>query len=442
MASSDSAPARVTDMFKRLLLTSMLLPGAASGNELASRLDAEATALATSVVGWRRDLHQHPELGNREFRTAEKVAAHLRSLGLEVETGVAHTGVVALLEGGRPGPRLALRADMDALPVTEQVDLPFKSTATTQYRGETVGVMHACGHDAHTAILMGAAAALARHRAELPGSVLFIFQPAEEGAPDGEKGGAALMLEEGVFARYKPEAIVGLHVFSTLRAGQVGVRGGPTMAESDRFRIVLRGVQTHGAKPWAGIDPVVVGAQLVMNLQTVVSRRINTVESPAVLTVGAFRAGNRHNIIPQEAELLGTVRSFDDETREAIFADIRRITEHTAAAAGATAEVAIERQTNVNRNDEALEKRLRPALVRAVGEDNTKLMPLQTVAEDFGYFAAEVPGFFFFVGSTPPDQDPRKAPANHSPLYFVDERALDAGLRSMLSVTARFLSGE
>jgi amidohydrolase len=354
---------------------------------------------------------------------------------------VAHTGVVALLRGGKPGPRLALRADMDGLPVTEQVDVPFKSTATTTFRGETVGVMHACGHDAHTAILMGAAAALAAERENLPGSVLFIFQPAEEGAPDGEKGGAALMLEEGVFKRHQPEAIIGLHVFSTLRAGEVGVRGGPTMAESDRFRIVLRGVQTHGAKPWAGIDPVVAGAQLVMNLQTIVSRRVNSVESPAVVTVGSFRAGNRHNIIPQEAELLGTVRSFDDETREAIFADIRRIAEHTAAAAGATAAVELERQTNVNRNDEALTRRLQPALVRAAGEANTKLMPLQTVAEDFGYFAAEVPGFFFFVGSTPADSDPRKAPANHSPLYFVDEQALETGLRGMLSATAEFLAG-
>jgi amidohydrolase len=429
---------------RRILLSLLLLSPSLVANAddaLFARLDAQAGALKPRVVEWRRDLHQHPELGNREFRTAERVAEHLRSLGLKVETGVAHTGVVALLEGGKPGPRLALRADMDGLPVTEQVDLPFKSTATTTFRGETVGVMHACGHDAHTAILMGAAAALAAERESLPGSVLFIFQPAEEGAPDGEKGGAALMLEEGLFKRYQPQAIIGLHVFSTLRAGEVGVRGGPTMAESDRFRIVLRGVQTHGAKPWAGIDPVVAGAQLVMNLQTIVSRRVNSVESPAVVTVGAFRAGNRHNIIPQEAELLGTVRSFDDETREAIFADIRRITEHTAAAAGATAEVQLERQTNVNRNDEALTRRLQPALVRAVGEANTKLMPLQTVAEDFGYFAAEVPGFFFFVGSTPVDQDPRKAPANHSPLYFVDEKALETGLRGMLSATAAFLAG-
>jgi amidohydrolase len=408
---------------------------------LAQRLDAEAAALRGQVVEWRRDLHQHPELGNREFRTAEKVAAHLKALGLEVETGVAHTGVVALLEGGKPGPRLALRADMDGLPVTEQLDLPFKSTATTQFRGETVGVMHACGHDAHVAILMGAAQALMKVRAELPGSILFIFQPAEEGPPEGEEGGAALVLEEGVFERYKPDAIVGLHVFSTLRAGEVGVRGGPTMAESNRFRIVLRGVQTHGAKPWTGIDPIVAGAQLVMNLQTIVSRRVNTVESPAVLTVGAFRGGNRHNIIPQDIELLGTVRSFEDETREAIFEDIRRISEHTAAAAGASAEVVLERQTNVTRNDEALTRRLQPALAAVVGADKAKLMPLQTVAEDFGYFAAEVPGFFFFVGSTPADQDPRKAPANHSPLFYVDEAALDVGLRSMLRVTAEFLGG-
>lgn len=422
-----------------LLLLSVSAVHAEAG--LAGRLDAQAAALRERVVEWRRDLHQNPELGNREFRTAEKVATHLKALGLKVETGVAHTGVVALLEGGKPGPRLALRADMDGLPVTEQLDLLFKSTATTQFRGETVGVMHACGHDAHVAILMGAAEALVKVRNELPGSIVFIFQPAEEGAPDGEEGGSALMLKEGLFERYKPDAIVGLHVFSTLRAGEVGVRCGPTMAESDRFRIVLRGVQTHGAKPWAGIDPIVAGAQLVMNLQTIVSRRINTVESPAVLTVGAFRGGNRHNIIPQEVELLGTVRSFDDDTREAIFADIRRISEHTALAAGASAEVVLERQTNVTRNDEALTRRLKPALAAVVGADKAKLMPLQTVAEDFGYFAAEVPGFFFFVGSTPADQDPRTAPANHSPLYYVDEAALDTGLRSMLRVSAEFLGG-
>jgi amidohydrolase len=425
-----------------ILLVLLCCGNALADDRLDARLDAQATALQAQVVAWRRDLHQHPELGNREFRTSELVAARLKALGMQVETGVAHTGVVALLEGARPGPRLALRADMDALPVTEQGDLPFKSTASTEFRGEKVGVMHACGHDAHTAILLGAATALAAVRADLPGSVLFIFQPAEEGAPDGERGGAALMLEEGVFARYKPDAIVGLHVFSTLHAGEVGVRGGPTMAESDRFRILLHGVQTHGAKPWAGIDPVVTGAQLVLNLQTIVSRRVNTVESPAVVTVGAFRGGNRHNIIPQEVELLGTVRSFDDDTREAIFADIRRITEHTAAAAGATAEVTIERQTNVNRNDEALTRRLQPALAAVVGVDKAKLMPLQTVAEDFGYFAAEVPGFFFFVGSTPADQDPRKAPANHSPLYFVDEGALDTGLRSILRVSAEFLGAQ
>jgi amidohydrolase len=425
-----------------LLFALALAPAASAADPaLLGALDAQARALQPAVVAWRRDLHQHPELGNREFRTAAKVAEHLRGLGLEVETGVAHTGVVAVLRGGRPGPRLALRADMDALPVTEEVDLPFRSLAKAEYRGEQVGVMHACGHDAHTAILMGAASALAAVREQLPGEIVFIFQPAEEGPPDGEEGGAALMLKEGVFRRHQPEAIIGLHVFSTLRAGEVGVRGGPTMAESGRFRIVLRGRQTHGAKPWAGVDPVVAGAQLVVNLQTVVSRRINTVESPAVVTVGAFRAGNRHNIIPQEAELLGTLRTFDEDTRQAVLTEIQRIVEHTALAAGATAEVTFERQTNVNRNDEALTRRLQPALARAVGERNTKLMPLQTVAEDFGYFAAEVPGFFFFVGSTPADQDPRKAPANHSPLYFVDEQALDTGLRAMLHASAEFLAG-
>ncbi len=400
------------------------------------------SALRERVVAWRRDLHQNPELGNREFRTAKLVADHLRALGLEVETGVAKTGVVALIEGGRPGPRLALRADMDALPVTEEVDLPFKSTVTTDYRGQQVGVMHACGHDAHTAILMGVAEILVAHREQMPGSVLLVFQPAEEGPPDGEEGGAPLMLKEGLFERYRPDAIVGLHVFSSLNAGRVGVRGGPTMAEASWFTITVRGAQTHGAKPWAGVDPITAAAHVVTGLQSVVSRRTNIMESPAVVSVGAIRGGIRQNIIPDSVEIIGTIRTFDDESRERVFADVRRVAEQTAAAHGASAEVDFESKTNVNRNDPALTRRLQPSLAAVVGAENAIEMPLQTVAEDFGYFAAAVPGFYYFVGSTPEGTDPRTAPANHSPRYFVDERALDVGVRTMLQVTADFLGAE
>lgn len=432
---------------RRLLLgafavcAGLLATGPARAADLAARLGAAAAdaGLRERVIAWRRDFHQHPELGNREFRTAARVAGHLRALGLAVETGVAKTGVVALIEGGRPGPRLALRADMDALPVTEELDLPFRSTVRTDYRGQQVGVMHACGHDAHTAILMGVAEVLARHRAELPGSVLLVFQPAEEGPPDGEEGGAPLMLKEGLFARHRPDAIVGLHVYSTLTVGQVGVRGGPTMAEASWFSIRVQGVQTHGARPWAGVDPITAAAHVITGLQSVVSRRTDIMESPAVVSVGAIRGGVRQNIIPDEVEIVGTIRSFDDESRERVWADVRRVAEQTAAAHGARAEVGFERKTNVNRNDPALTRRLRPALAAVVGEANTIEMPLQTVAEDFGYFAAEVPGFYYFVGSTPVDGDPRTAPANHSPRYFVDEAALDVGVRTMLQVAAEFL---
>lgn len=413
----------------------------AQASELARAYAAAAgdADLRERVVAWRRDLHQHPELGNREFRTAKLVADHLRGLGLEVETGVAKTGVVALIEGGKPGPRLALRADMDALPVTEELDLPFKSTVTTEFRGQQVGVMHACGHDAHTAILMGVAEVLVANRAGMPGSVLLVFQPAEEGPPDGEEGGAPLMLKEGLFERHRPDAIVGLHVFSTLAAGRVGVRGGPTMAEASWFSITVRGVQTHGAKPWAGVDPITAAAHVVSGLQSIVSRRTNVTESPVVVSVGAIRGGIRQNIIPDSVEIIGTIRTFDDESRERVFADVRRVAESTAEAHGASAEVGFERKTNVNRNDPALTRRLQPSLAAVVGAENAIEMPLQTVAEDFGYFAAEVPGFYYFVGSTPEGTDPRTAPANHSPRFFVDERALDVGVRTMLQVTADFL---
>ena len=411
---------------------------AASGAAAAS-LDAEIDALLPQVTTWRRDFHQHPELGAQEVRTAGIVAEHLRGLGMEVRTGIAVTGVAGVLKGGRPGPRIALRADMDALPVTEEVDLPFKSTVTTEFRGQQVGVMHACGHDAHTAILMGVAEVLVANRAGMPGSVLLVFQPAEEGPPDGEEGGAPLMLKEGLFERHRPDAIVGLHVFSTLAAGRVGVRGGPTMAEASWFSITVRGVQTHGAKPWAGVDPITAAAHVVSGLQSIVSRRTNVTESPVVVSVGAIRGGIRQNIIPESVEIIGTIRTFDDESRERVFADVRRVAESTAEAHGASAEVGFERKTNVNRNDPALTRRLQPSLAAVVGAENAIEMPLQTVAEDFGYFAAEVPGFYYFVGSTPEGTDPRTAPANHSPRFFVDERALDVGVRTMLQVTADFL---
>lgn len=404
---------------------------------------AAAGALQNKVVGWRRDIHQHPELGNREVRTAALVAGHLRALGLEPRTGIATTGVTAVLRGGRPGPRLALRADMDALPVTERTDVPFASKVTTTYRGETVGVMHACGHDAHVAILMGVAEALVAMQDQLAGEVLFIFQPAEEGAPEGETGGAQEMLAQGVFDDFRPDAVVGLHVSAALNVGQVSVRAGPMMAASDEFEITLRGVQTHGSRPWNGVDPIVAAADLVSTAQTIISRRTDITTLPAVVTFGAVKGGIRHNIIPDSVELIGTIRTFDDGMRDAIFADLRNVAEHVSAAHGAQvdARIPLEGSYPVTANDPGLTARMLPSLEKTVGVDHVIASGLITGAEDFSFFAREVPGLFFFVGVVPADTDPHTAASNHSPDFHLDEQALDIGLRAMLQVALDFLDG-
>ncbi|MBX3712264.1 MAG: amidohydrolase [Lysobacter sp.] len=406
-------------------------------------VDAQAQRLQPKVLAWRRDIHQHPELGNREVRTAKLVADHLRRLGFEVKTGIATTGVVAVLKGGKPGPRIALRADMDALPVTERSGLPFASKATATFRGETVGVMHACGHDAHTSILMGVAEALAAMKAELPGEILFVFQPAEEGPPDGEEGGAEEMLKQGIFRDFTPEAVFGLHVFSTLNAGKVGYRSGPAMAASDRFNIVIQGRQTHGSRPWGGVDPIVAAADVIGSAQTIVSRRQNISKQPVVVTFGAIKGGIRYNIIPDSVELVGTIRTFDEGMRQAVFKDLVNVAEHVSAAHGATAvaQVPDTKGNPVTVNDPALTAKMLPSLRRAVGEANVVEMDLNMGAEDFSFYAREVPGFFFFVGATPQGQDPIKAPSNHSPEFFLDESALDVGFRSMLQVTLDYLHG-
>ena len=405
---------------------------------------AAAAELEDEVVAWRRDLHARPELSNREERTAKLVADHLRVLGLEPRTGIAHHGVTAIIEGALPGPRIALRADMDALPVTEQTGLPFASTATTMFRGEQVGVMHACGHDAHTAILLGVAEALVAMRDTLPGSVMLVFQPAEEGAPDGEQGGASLMLEEGLFADFEPEAMFGLHVFSTLPAGTIGVRGGPMMAASDKFTITVNGVQTHGSRPWGGVDPIVAAADIVGTAQTVVSRRTDIATLPAVLSFGAIKGGIRYNIIPDSVELVGTIRTFDEGMRERIHADLRNVATHVAAAHGATVEAQVpDRQGNpVTVNDPALTARMLPSLQAVAGAANVVEPPRQMGAEDFAYYAREVPSMFFFVGATSPGIDPLTAPGNHSPLFVLDESSLDLGFRAMLQVTLDYLHGD
>jgi amidohydrolase len=417
------------------------LPALAPAAAIELDVDALAQSVDARVQAWRRDIHQHPELGNRETRTAQLVAEHLHMLGLEPVTGIAHTGVTALLKGGKPGPRIALRADMDALPVTERVDLPFASTATATFRGESVGVMHACGHDAHTAILMGVAEALVSVREQLPGEVLFVFQPAEEGPPDDEEGGATLMLKENVFGERKPDAMFGLHVFSTFNVGQIGVRPGPLMAASDRFTITVKGRQTHGSRPWGGVDPVAAAAEIIMSSQHIVSRQMNLSKLPVVVSFGAIKGGIRYNIIPDTVELLGTIRTFDEGMRHDVYARLARTAEHVAAAHGATVEHAIPADAGnlVTMNDVALTERMLPTLQSVVGAANVLDSGYQMGAEDFSYFAREVPSMYFFVGSTPRGTDAKTAPSNHSPEFFLDEEALRIGTRALLAVATEYL---
>ena len=423
------------------LLLALAVP--ATGHSAAADIDAWAKPVDGKVLNWRRDIHQFPELGNREFRTAKLVAEHLKSLGLEVKTGIAHTGVIAVLKGGKPGPRIALRADMEALPVTENSGLPFQSKQTAEFRGEKVGVMHACGHDAHTAILMGVAEAMVKNKAHIAGEVLFIFQPAEEGPPDGETGGASQMLAEGIFKSFKPEAVFGLHVFSTGNAGTLAYRSGPLMAASDRFNIVVQGRQTHGARPWGGVDPIVAASEIVTSAQSIVSRRQDITKQPVVVSFGSIKGGIRYNIIPDSVELTGTIRTFDDGMRQQVFKDLSNVAEHVAAAHGATvvAKVPDSVGNPVTYNNPALTERAVRSLIKVAGAENVKEAPLVTGAEDFAYYANEVPGFFFFVGATPKGVDASRAPSNHSPQFFLDESALPLGTRALLQISMDYLNG-
>ncbi len=394
-----------------------------------------AAEVADKVLAWRRDIHQHPELGNREFRTSALVADHLAALGMEVRTGIAHTGVVGILRGARPGSRIALRADMDALPVTEQVDLPFASQVVTEFRGQTTGVMHACGHDAHTAILMGVAEALASQREQLAGEVMFIFQPAEEGAPEGEQGGASLMIAEGLFDNFLPEAVFGLHVGAGIPSNVIALRSGPIMAAADSFKIVVKGRQAHGSRPWSGVDPIVAAADIVSTAQTLVSRGSDLTRAPVVVTFGAIHGGIRQNIIPDKVELIGTIRTFEPDMRQDVFDGLERIAFNVSAAHGATVETDIPWMDSypVTRNEPELTARMRPTLER-VTDGRLIEMPPITGAEDFSEFGRLAPALFFFVGATPPDQNMAAAASNHSPLFFLDEAALDLGTRAMLAL--------
>lgn len=429
-----------------LLLVALVSTPAASAAQvpqsgpLHERIDKAAEAVLPKVVAWRRDLHQHPELGNREFETSKKMAAHLTSLGLEVRTGIAKTGVVGVLRGGKPGPVVALRADMDALPVVEETGLPFASTVKTEYNGREVGVMHACGHDFHMSMLMGAAEVLAGMKADLPGTVVFVFQPAEEGAPAGEDGGAELMVREGALDNPKVDAIFGLHVFpKALNSIEYRPRG--LMAASDTFTIRIHGRQTHGAMPAAGVDPIVVGSQIVLALQTIVSRQIDLTTAPAVVTVGIFEGGNRSNIIPDTATLTGTIRTFDTEMQQQIHARMKRTAESIAASAGATAEVTIGEGNPVTWNDPDLARQMEPSLQRVAGARFNPNSQPTTTAEDFAFYQKKVPGLYFFLGVAPEGADLAARAANHSPRFNPDERALITGVRALASVAVDYLSG-
>jgi amidohydrolase len=383
--------------------------------------------LEQKVIEWRRDLHQNPELSNREFSTAKVIAEHLNKLGLDVQTGVAHTGVVGVLVGGKPGPTIALRADMDALPVIEQTDVPFKSTTMSEYRGKEVGVMHACGHDLHMAMLMGAAEKLASIKEQVAGTVVFIFQPAEEGAPKGEEGGAELMLKEGLFKKHEPEVVFGIHVFSSVTVGHIKYREGPLMASSDRFEITVKGTQTHGSRPWRGVDPIVAAGQIIGATQTIVSRQVDITKAPAVISFGIIEGGVRNNIIPDEVYLEGTIRNFDMDNRAQIFENLKTTAQMTAKATGAEAHVHIDEGYPVTINDIELTRKMLPTIERVAGKDKVHVADLMTGAEDFSFFALEVPGLFVFLGVTPEDEDAANAPSNHSPFFYADEKALKTG---------------
>ncbi len=404
-------------------------------------ISQHAERLNDQVIAWRRDLHANPELGNREFRTGKLVAEHLRKLGFDdVRESVAYTGVVGVLKGDKPGPCVALRADMDGLPVIEETDVPFKSLVRTMWNGAEAGVMHACGHDTHVAILMGVAEMLSQMRSEIHGSVKFIFQPAEEMPPIGEEGGAKLMIEQGCMQNPKVDAIFGLHITSKMHTNTIGYRVGPLMASADQFRIFIRGNQTHGAQPWSGVDPIVVGAQVVLGLQTIVSRKMNLTEEPSVVTVGSFQAGNRSNIIPDEAKMEGTIRSFDEKHREEIHQFVEKITTLIAESGGAKAHVHIAKGYPVTVNDEALTNWAVPVLKRIATEASVGVCPKTCGAEDFAYYQQEVPGVFFFIGCTPKDQDCKYAPSNHSPRFYVDESGLKVGVKSLAALALDWLS--
>ena len=393
-------------------------------------IDKEVEIIKPRLTEWRRHIHENPELGNHEIKTAEYIVAYLKTLGLEVTTGVAKTGVVAMLKGDKPGPVMALRADMDALPVTERVNIPFASKVKTQYNGQEVGVMHACGHDSHVAMLMGTATVLSKMKKDIAGTVKFIFQPAEEGPPEGEEGGAALMIKEGALNNPKVEVIFGLHIESNIEVGKIQYKSGAFMAATDAFEIKVKGKSSHGSQPWLGVDPVVTSAMIIQGLQTIVSRQSDIIKAPVVITVGAINGGLRFNIIPEEVKMIGTIRTLDSAMRLQVIEKIKRTASAIAESQGATIEFNLQNKTAVTYNQPTLVTAMLPALQKALGKENVKEMNWVTGGEDFSFFGEKVPAFFFYLGGMPKGNDPAKAPPHHTPDFYIDDSRLDAGVRA------------
>tara|TARA_R110002126_G_scaffold5310_8_gene28164 strand:- start:1970 stop:3277 length:1308 start_codon:yes stop_codon:yes gene_type:complete len=406
---------------------------------LKTKINSKSEAIEAKVIEWRRDFHENPELGNREFKTAEKIAQHLRSLGMEVQTGVAKTGVVGILKGGKPGPVVALRADIDALPVKERVDIPFASKQEGEYNGQKVSIMHACGHDTHIAMLMGTAEVLASVRKELKGIVKFIFQPAEEGAPDGEEGGAELMVKEGVLNNPKVDVIFGLHINAQTEVGTIKYRPEGTMAASDWFKIKISGKQTHGAYPWLGIDPIVTASQIILGLQTIVSRNLNIAETGAVISVGKIDAGVRSNVIPEELTMNGTIRTLDTKVQDMIHKRVKEVVSSIAESAGAKAEIVITKQTLVTYNDPNLTQKMLPTLQAVAGKNKVLLTPAVMGAEDFSFYQDKIPGLYFFIGGAPKGKAIAETAPHHTPDFYIDESGFLLGVKTMANLTVDYM---
>ena len=422
------------------LLYSDLLYSQADIGKLKERAAIDAMKIEDKCISWRRGIHQHPELGNREFKTAKLIADHLKKLGIEVKENVAKTGVVGILHGSRPGPCIALRADMDALPIVEQVNIPFASKERSTYNGMDVGVMHACGHDSHVAMLMGVAEILAGLKSEMKGTIKFIFQPAEEGPPEGEEGGAPLMVKEGVMENPKVDVVFGLHIESNIEVGKIQYKPGAFMASSDWFHIVVKGKGSHGCQPWLGIDPIAISAQIIEGLQMIVSRQSELTKAPVVITVGKINGGIRNNIIPEECVMDGTIRTLDNNMQKEVWERIKQTVTKIAEASGATANVSIDTKTLVTYNTPDLVKKMIPSLQSAAGAMNVTETEWKTGAEDFSYYGTKVPSFFFYLGGMPKGNDPKKAPPHHTADFYIDDSGMITGIKAFCDLVIDYMN--